>query len=1515
MSSRHTPSGREKHGIRQLMRRGVKWLKNAVKGPASPRLPLGDPEPLAKEPEKVTAASGPSTKVPDSEGKKKTEAKKPKSAVAWNRLDDSLRALETGVELFPPLKSAVGAFIECLDIVQQAAENRADYDQLASEFQSMAEILKRYTGELGVEPSSGSIANIAECIQRQVADIKRKQDAGTARRLLNATHDQGDVISCYRQVGRLFRQLQYDLSMRTTKELKVMNERTLLQCIAPVNEARYNSSYSDTIRRHGCTAETREAIHEALRSWTTNPRSEKIYWMNGMAGTGKTTIAYSYCEWLKSTHRLGASFFCSRISSTCRSLSQIVPTVAYQLAHYSSAFRSKLCDMLNDDPVAGKLNVGQQFEKLMHQPLSESKNAIPDSVVVVIDALDECDDNYSVRLLLDVLLKFAEQLPLKFFVASRPEPIIRDRMMCQGGSSRYIVHLHDIEQSIVEEDIKKYLTEALSPMKPPPSQAQIELLAKRSRNLFIYAATVVRYIYPDDLTVDSSSRLELMLDAVGPSNGMSDDRYEALDLLYTTVLSAALESRLTHDEKDRVRRVLWTVVCAREPIPAATIGLLATLTEDQVMSALQLLRSVVHVPENSSLISPLHASFPEYMLAESRSKRFHCNESKSNETLAHRCFEVMGSELRFNICALESSYFTDDKVQDLEARVARCISPTLSYACRYWSSHLRPAPKNDATGDLLVDFLSNRLLFWMEVLSLSRCIGIGAPMMQQAQTWLQQSEDKQNVIQKQVSDARNFITWFAGNPCSKSTPHIYISALAFCARSSWVHQHYSQRTQGMASLSVSEHEEAVLAIWNVGYEVLSLAISPNGDHIATGGKDGSVKVYDIHTGSLVAGPFHIHTDMVVSVTFSPLEAHIASASNDTTIIVWDALTGRVLTGPLRGHTDCVQSVAFSPDGKRIVSGSDDHTTIIWDVSTGRIALGPLQGHTGDVYSVCFSPTGKLVASCSYDRSIKIWNAQTGVPVAIFEGHMGRTIKTAFSPDGSRLASCSFDKTILLWDMATRTAIRQPLTGHKSGIWSLAFSSDNVHIVSGGDKDNSIIVWNSLTGLPVLGPLSGHSDAVKSVVFSPDNSRIVSCSMDQTVRIWDIDFNSKVANQESIRDVSVGPVAFLPNHTQFLSNSSNGSLKFWEMRSGNSTTTRFEGQTKPAVIHSLAISTGGTCVAVGTNDGTIQCYNLSTGNLNAIFKFQPLKGHKGSIQGLSFSPRGAYLCSGSSDATIIVWDIEKGTMVGQPYQGHTGAVVSVTYSPDGARIASGGTDHTVRVWDPSTGEPVHSLKGHQAPVSSVAFSPSGGYIISGSVDGAIRRWEAGTGNCSDPLFEPHGNRTFSHCISFNPDGDQLASGFGSSIRLVDVRNMKLISKWELPQPEQTRWIGYSDGTDLISVSIAQEAPNEETKEEVNQHSPNIIRVWRADATPDQPASPSTPRSWLYKRDGRVSSSEGFVMWIPPDLVPHLKAHMEIGSPSFYTALFLSPDRFTNIGYPDLCIGERWAECYIDKDQVS
>jgi len=454
--------------------------------------------------------------------------------------------------------------------------------------------------------------------------------------------------------------------------------------------------------------------------------------MSGMAGTGKTTILYSLCEWLSMNQRLGADYFCSRISSSCRDVTTIVPTLAYQLAQYSPAFRSTLCKVVEENPEASKLDVKWQFEKLLQAPMQVVKTAMPEGVVVVVDALDECDDGNAFRLFLETLLKLAVDLPIKFLVTSRPEPAIRGKMLAPG-CSRSVLHLHDIEEWIVEGDIKKYLTEALGVMSPPPSPKDIEWLAKRAGKLFIYAATTVRYIYPGGRVVNSNDRLRTVL---GMDSG-STKQHKDLNKLYTSILSAAVDpEHLEEQEMNDILLTLRTVVCAKEPMTVETLASLLNLTEERVRLSLEPLRSILHVQDNThGLVSPFHASFPDYLFDKLRSGDFHCEATEHSEVLANFCFDLMKAQLRFNICKLESSFVFDEDVLDLQDRIKKFISPALSYACRYWGEHLRQGNVTDVAREKLVDFLSHRLLFWMEVLNLERVMVIGSDVLGQVQNW------------------------------------------------------------------------------------------------------------------------------------------------------------------------------------------------------------------------------------------------------------------------------------------------------------------------------------------------------------------------------------------------------------------------------------------------------------------------------------------------------------------------------------------------------------------------------------------------------------------------------------------------------------------------------------------------------------------------------------------------------------------------------------------------------------
>ena len=278
------------------------------------------------------------------------------------------------------------------------------------------------------------------------------------------------------------------------------------------------------------------------------------------------------------------------------------------------------------------------------------------------------------------------------------------------------------------------------------------------------------------------------------------------------------------------------------------------------------------------------------------------------------------------------------------------------------------------------------------------------------------------------------------------------------------------------------------------HRVNSVAFSPDGQTVASGSSDKTIKLWNVTTGKEVR-TLTEHTD-VWSVAFSPDGQTLASSSYSMAIKLWNVTTGKGVR-TLTGHTATVWSVAFSPDGQTLASGSGGNTIKLWNMATGK-EVHTLSGHTNAVNSVAYSPDGQTVASGSDDTTIKLWNVATGKAVRTLTEYTSRVFHVAFSPDGQILASGSNDFTIKLWNVATGKEVRI-LSGHTNNVVDVAFSPDGQTVAS-GSSDKTIKLWNMATGKEVR-TLTGHTDAVWSVAFSPDGQTLASGSWDTSIKIW------------------------------------------------------------------------------------------------------------------------------------------------------------------------------------------------------------------------------------------------------------------------------------------------------------------------------------------------------------------------------------------------------------------------------
>jgi hypothetical protein len=204
--------------------------------------------------------------------------------------------------------------------------------------------------------------------------------------------------------------------------------------------------------RKGCLKGTRGAVLDKIELWTGNFSDSPVYWLSGLAGTGKTTIAQTIAERTFADGQLGASFFCSRDYQDRSGLHLIFPTLAVQLARKYTDFRSIFAPLVQSDPEIAHESLYNQMHKLIVEPLEESDI----STVIVIDALDECGDEEPASAILSVLGQFVSEIPkVKFFVTGRPEPRIQEgfRLPLLAEATDVFV-LHEVEPSQVDHDIR-----------------------------------------------------------------------------------------------------------------------------------------------------------------------------------------------------------------------------------------------------------------------------------------------------------------------------------------------------------------------------------------------------------------------------------------------------------------------------------------------------------------------------------------------------------------------------------------------------------------------------------------------------------------------------------------------------------------------------------------------------------------------------------------------------------------------------------------------------------------------------------------------------------------------------------------------------------------------------------------------------------------------------------------------------------------------------------------------------
>jgi hypothetical protein len=453
--------------------------------------------------------------------------------------------------------------------------------------------------------------------------------------------------------------------------------------------------------------------------------------------------------------QLAASFFFSRGGGDVGHARNFVTSIAVQLARSVPAVRQHIGDAVAERSDIASQSLRDQWQHLVLRPLSKLHES--ESYIVVVDALDECDNEYDVRIIVQLLAEARSLLAgarLRVFLTSRPEVPIRHGFRQRVDTEHKDVVLHDISPSIVEHDIELFLKYHLRIIAREcyqvdnwPGVETIALLVQSACGLFIWAATACRFIQEggqfvadrlravlkDSSSPDSSS----LKDSSSSEDSYTDERFEILpeqrlDSIYLTVLESPVR-KYRKQEKKRwytlIRETLGAIVLLQSTLSASSLGQLLRVSTEDVHRTLHELHSIVDVPQDPNRPVRLHhPSFRDFLLDKKRcgNDSFWVHERSTHKKLASCCLELMSglSGLRQDMCGLVSPGVLRSEIDD--GTVASSLLPELQYACRYWTSHLIQSQQDIIDGNTTHIFLQKHLLHWLEAMSLmreaSRCV-------------------------------------------------------------------------------------------------------------------------------------------------------------------------------------------------------------------------------------------------------------------------------------------------------------------------------------------------------------------------------------------------------------------------------------------------------------------------------------------------------------------------------------------------------------------------------------------------------------------------------------------------------------------------------------------------------------------------------------------------------------------------------------------------------------------------
>ena len=507
------------------------------------------------------------------------------------------------------------------------------------------------------------------------------------------------------------------LTLSLYRHLHCILPRDPLQLLPCAANASFNASGKEG--DPFCLPGTRVEVLERIRAWIDEDDKQHIFWLSGWAGTGKSTIARTVAREYYDQKRWVASFFFSRGGGDL-SYTKFVGTVATQLAHKSQDFKDLLQKAITEDRGIVQRVLRDQWRELIVRPLSQLEaGSLLSPIILVIDALDECEEESNIGHVLELLAHNPEfnQVRLRVLVTSRPEIPIRDGFSGLLRNEHQDLVLHDISEFVVDRDISLFLKHSFAMISL--EDRIIEQLVRMAAGLFIWAATACRFVHEGKKRWVIKNRLANILQ----SSVSVTEPEKHLNDIYIAVLRHSIPAKYSDKEKEELlsmlRHILGSTVVLLSPLSIRSLSRLLDVPKENVEDTVEDLHAILDIPKNHTCTLRLHhPSFRDFLLNKNRctDSNFHVDEKQAHQILATGCVQLMSNSIKQDICSVGTPGVLMTNIES--SLVERCLPPEIQYACLYWIRHLQKSGAQLFDNDEVYLFLQEHFLHWLEALAL-----------------------------------------------------------------------------------------------------------------------------------------------------------------------------------------------------------------------------------------------------------------------------------------------------------------------------------------------------------------------------------------------------------------------------------------------------------------------------------------------------------------------------------------------------------------------------------------------------------------------------------------------------------------------------------------------------------------------------------------------------------------------------------------------------------------------------